>query len=489
MSLLIEENLTTEKSIDDEGIWMLIWDFAGQTVYRAIHPLFMSPDAVYVLVSDLTKELSETAVCHVKEPNHPEGKVAAPDSEDTNLDHIMRWMDSVHSLKQSESLPSSLGKSLPPVILVGTHVDELEGSSEKEKMFHELSSVLTEKFADHITANFAIDNTKAGSSSSQEVVDLRKHIIDLATVMPHVKKKIPLQWLYVEKQVYKTSSQGTKYVTKQTFKDQIAKQCCQFDREDDIEELLHFLYARGTIVYHDCSKSEDSLVVLDPQWLTEVLCQIITAKPNKFRLLKCYRNVQDKGILVEELIDEACERLELKHIKEPLIAIMEAFNLIFKWKEEDGKFCYYVPCMLTKTEDVNIISTGVGPASVFLTFNTKYVPSGLFSRLVVLFWEWASSKCYKFKQPDLCANAAKFFIGRVNRIRFVCFKSVIRLQIWAEDSSNPLEDQPSICKEIMRFVPRFSFYCDFFSLCHSPRSVIIKVTITLLLTVYLHIIT
>ena len=457
MSLLIEENLANEKSIEDEGIWMVIWDFAGQTVYRAIHPLFMSPDAIYVLVSDLTKELSETAVCHVKEPNYPEGKVAAPDSEDTNLDHIMRWMDSVHSLKQSESLPSSLGKSLPPVILAGTHVDKFKGNFEKENMFCELSSVMTKDFADHITERFAIDNTKAGSSHNQEeVVSLREHIKALAAEMPHVKKKIPLQWLYVEKEVCKLrSSQGQKYVAKQAFKDKIARQFCQFEREDDIEELLHFLCARGTIVYHDCSKSEDSLVVLDPQWLTKVLYEIITAKPSKFRLLKCFQNLQDKGILAEELIDEACKTLELECIKEPLIAIMKAFNLVVEWKEEDGKFCYYVPCMLTKTEDVNNISTTVGPASVYLTFNTEYVPSGLFSRLVVLFWEWACSRCCKFNQPDMYANAAKFFIGRVNRIRLVCFKTVIRLHIWAEDRSNPLETEPTICKEILRFVRRF----------------------------------
>lgn len=473
MSLLIEENLTSEKSIEDEGVWTVIWDFAGQTVYRAIHPLFMSPDAVYVLVSDLTKKLSETSCCHVKELNHPEAKAAGLDSEDSNLDHIMRWIDSVHSLKQSESCSSSLCKSFPPVILVGTHVDKLEGNPEEEKMsmLEELSPVLTKDFTDHITTHsFAIDNTKAGSSSYQEdseVVALRKHIIDLATEMPHVKKKIPLQWLYVENEVYKRSSQGKKYVTKQTFKDQIVKPFCQFDREDDIEELLHFLYARGTIVYHDCTNSEDSVVVLDPQWLKEVLFQIITAKPNKVGLLKCYQKLKEKGILAEELIDEACKKLELERIKELLIAIMQAFNLIFKWKEEDGKFWYYVPCMLTTTtEDLSEPNTAnpgkeikdrrttCGLAPIYLTFNTKYVPSGLFCRLVVLFWEWASSRCSS-EQPELFANAAKFFIGPVNCIRFVCFKRVIKLRVWGQDYSHPVENQPTICKEILRFVLRF----------------------------------
>ncbi|KAJ7333156.1 hypothetical protein OS493_018332 [Desmophyllum pertusum] len=271
---LLEEQLKSEKAIADEGIWPVIWDFAGQAVYRAIHPIFMSPDAVYVLVLDLTKKLFETAHCHVKQPDRNEEKVAGPDSEDTNLDHIMRWMDLVHSLKQSDSLSTSLCKSLPPVILVGTHVDELDGNAPEEKssMWNKLSPAFSEGFRDHITNNFEIDNTKAGNSNNQEdsqVVDLRQHIIALANELPHIKKKIPLSWLRVEKEIDKKSSQGENYVAKHIFKDQIAKQFCQLNREGDFEELLRFLHARGTIVYHGCTNDEDSLVVMNPQWLVK----------------------------------------------------------------------------------------------------------------------------------------------------------------------------------------------------------------------------
>ncbi|KAJ7388269.1 hypothetical protein OS493_038866 [Desmophyllum pertusum] len=397
MISLIEERLKSEKAIEHEGIWPVIWDFAGQAVYRAIHPIFMSPDAVYVLVLDLTKKLFETAHCQVKLPGFNEQKVAGPDSEDTNLDHIMRWIDSVHSLKQSDSLSSSLCKSLPPVILVGTHVDKLDGNAQEEKssMWNELSPAFSEDFRDHITNNFEIDNTKAGNSNNQEdsqVVDLRKHIIALANELPHVKKKIPLSWLRVEKEIDKKSSQGENYVTKHIFKDQIAKQFCQFDSEGDFEELLHFLHARGTIVYHDCTNDEDGLVVMNPQWLVNILCRIITATiPNEFRYQDLYCQLRDHGILAEELIDEACKKLELEHIKEQLISIMKKFNLICQWRRKpDGKLHYYVPCMLTTKKDVKSIDKSSIPAPVYLTFNTKYVPSGLFSRLVVLFWEWAS---------------------------------------------------------------------------------------------------
>ena len=458
---LIEECLKSDYSSKQEGIWPVIWDFAGQAVYRAIHPIFMSPDAVYVLVFDLTKKLFEKADCHVKLPGHEEEIINAPDSEDTNLDHIMRWMDAVHSLKHSES--SSSSNSFPPVILVGTHVDKLDGNAQEEvtSMVKQLTSNFTEHFTNHVPKEcYAINNTKAGKEKNQEdskVAELRKDIIELANKMPHIKNKIPLQWLRVEKEI-EEKFQGKKCVTKQVFKNQIAK---QIKREDEVEELLHFLHARGTVVCHDYINNETiiSLVVLDPKWLISVLYQIITAKPNQVCLQKHHEKLENEGILAQELIDDACKKLKLEDIKEGLISIMEKFNLICEWKKKDEKIHYYVPCMVNncklKEDDVNAVNTRKG--SVYITFSTKYVPSGLFFRLVVLFLKWASSMC-SCEQPQLSANAAKFYVGGVNCIRFVCYKRVIMLQIrqlrstGKQDNSDPLANQSSICGEVLRFV-------------------------------------
>ena len=65
VALLIEENLARNEFDPDEKIWPVMWDFAGQDIYRAIHPIFMSPEDVYLLVFGLTKKLSEKAVCRV----------------------------------------------------------------------------------------------------------------------------------------------------------------------------------------------------------------------------------------------------------------------------------------------------------------------------------------------------------------------------------------------------------------------------------------
>ena len=119
IAIILEEHLEKNEGDTNEKIWPIIWDFAGQDIYRAIHPIFMSSDDIYLLVFDLTKRLSEKAECRVN-VGHKELTATARDGEDTNLDHILRWMDLIHSLKKDSQ---SDGLSYPPVILVGTHAD------------------------------------------------------------------------------------------------------------------------------------------------------------------------------------------------------------------------------------------------------------------------------------------------------------------------------------------------------------------------------
>ena len=127
---IVDGKLQGNDSDGEEGIWPIIWDFAGQAVYRAIHPIFMSSEAIYLLVVDLSKNLFATAQCRVKENGREEVTIPAPDCNDTNFDHIMRWLDLVHSLRRS--------RQMPPVILVGTHVDLVVNPEQK---LHDLKSV------------------------------------------------------------------------------------------------------------------------------------------------------------------------------------------------------------------------------------------------------------------------------------------------------------------------------------------------------------
>ena len=399
----------------------------------------MSSDDIYLLVLDLTKKLSEKAECRVN-VEHKELTATARDSEDTNLDHLLRWMDLIHSLKKDFQ---SDGLSYPPVILVGTHAD---GVADPRKV---IDSVVGEKrvfdkktYLPHIASHLPIENSKSGESDHEEEIgELRKKILELADKIPHTKRKIPLQWHRVEKEISQPVWQKKKYLQREAFRKDIVSHHCTFNSEEDFDELVYFLHGRGTIVYHEHDKKKDGLVVLNPQWLINVLCEIIKVKPGKDEkpwIKEDRKELKNKGVLSGRLIDYTCSKESVDLIKDSLISLMDKFNLICKWPEKTeetrtGESQVLVPCMLTtfyegkkekEKEEENA-------APIYLTFRTKYVPFGLFCRLVVLF-----GKTPQFNNTyELYANKARFALDNENHVlQLLCYKSVIKLQIFGNQS-------------------------------------------------------
>ncbi|KAJ7369770.1 hypothetical protein OS493_036556, partial [Desmophyllum pertusum] len=367
----------------------------------------------------------------------------------------MRWMDLVHSFKHVES-----GETLPPVILVGTHADLLlEDPGDKVTKVKDIICDTARDFSNHIIGKtFTVDNTLAGKQLDEEdpqIVSLRQEILKVGEGMPHTKMEVPLKWLQVENKVCDLASEGTNYITRENFKKDICDKICEFKIKDDFEVLLHFLHDRGTVVYHGCANEKRSLVVLNPKWLVDILCQIITVeKQNEehTRIHNLRKDLRNKGILHAQLLDDACERLKLKDVKESLLDIMKKFNLLCEYTSKEGSSIYLVPCMLTSKPDNKPKPGNQGPAPVYITFNTQYVPGGLFSRLIVLFVKYAER--IHSVQPKLYANFARLFIGKFTGVEFVCYKRVIKVRVWdySNSNSNPVEKESQICSELLRFL-------------------------------------
>ena len=412
-------------------------------------------------MSDLTKELSAPAQCRIRPPNHDEIVVNSPYVEDTNLDHMMRWLDLVHSLGQPELQRKSAdtNQALAPVVLVGTHADGVKDPcKEMESVKEIISSVAHPATLGHISKEvFFMDNTNPNREDDPQIVSLRVELLNLAKKMPHINKVIPMQWLRVEQKVDEmVKEKGMHYIGKKRFAEDISGGICQFNGTNDVEELLHFLQARGRVIYQDLAENPDGLVVLDPQWLIEILCEIITVSPpwkNDPIITRDYQVLRKKGLLSQQLLDRAFEHLELNEIRDSLIHIMESFDVICNSKNYKGEdYLFFVPCML-KSPKKNTRGTNMrnGPLPVFLTFNTNYVPSGLFCRLVVHFWEeFASQLCRDSRMaPSLFSNAARFHVSEVYQLTLECHKTVIELIIWTPRDSDEIEEK-RICKDLLR---------------------------------------
>ena len=454
---LTTENLSRKESVKDDGIWPVCMDFGGQAIYRAIHPILASREAVYLLVVDPTKDLSAPAQCLVKEPGYDEVKIPSPDKNDTNLDHIMRWMDMVNSFKHEKN-----GEVLPPVILVGTHADHVQG--DPGIVITSVKDIICDtvrEFSEHIIGKtFAVNNTLAGKKPEEEdlqIVALRKEILKVADTIPHTKVEVPLKWLQVENEVRNLASAGTNYVTRQDFLKNICDEICEFEIAGDYEVLLEFLHDRGTVVYHGRADDPRSLVVLNPKWLIDVLCQIITVekqKEEKTVISNFRKDLGKYGILDAKLLDYSCTELGVGDIKESLLFLMKKFNLLCEYTKKDGGSVYLVPCMLTSPPDDAVmpdVSADPGPAPVYVTFTTQYVPGGLFSRMVVLFLEFVQRRI-TCDQPKLWANFARLFVGYRTAVDFVCYKRVIKVRVWnpTDPSMNPVVTERNVCREVLR---------------------------------------
>ncbi|KAL3889271.1 hypothetical protein ACJMK2_001618, partial [Sinanodonta woodiana] len=126
MIKVLQENPYKAKRDISKHAQLTILDFAGQYAFYTTHQLFMSRRAIYLLVSDASRKVSDLVEdeCYFDSQGTLQCKVH-------DLLHV--WMNSIHScaasdkenLNYARSHTSSLNVLPPPVILVGTHIDQI----------------------------------------------------------------------------------------------------------------------------------------------------------------------------------------------------------------------------------------------------------------------------------------------------------------------------------------------------------------------------
>ena len=122
-----------ENANHEDNIYSVLWDFGGQSVYYETHPIFLTEKAIYILVSDLSRDPDENTIPPVKTGLFRD-KVDIECSK-TNLDYLDFWMSSIYSLvspdvlSSQETAPNVVPRRLPPVFLVCTHADVPFGGS------------------------------------------------------------------------------------------------------------------------------------------------------------------------------------------------------------------------------------------------------------------------------------------------------------------------------------------------------------------------
>ena len=198
----VEQYLQGLELIDDakaKEFILSVWDFAGQNLYYASHSMFLSHRAVYVLVHNLSKDLSAQAKPCAKDETG-EIELENPTNQ-TNLDNLLSWLVSVHCIRTtgdeaSEFWEKKEGKCpsylRPPVFIVGTHADK-PFKDIGDTLQYIQDSIEGKKYDGHVIRPLcAVDNTR--SASEYGVETLQDEILKVLKQEPYMGGKVPIRY-------------------------------------------------------------------------------------------------------------------------------------------------------------------------------------------------------------------------------------------------------------------------------------------------------
>ncbi|XP_074629654.1 uncharacterized protein LOC141887276 isoform X4 [Acropora palmata] len=449
---LLPDLLAVDETKNEDDIYLVLWDFAGESVYYETHALFLTSRAIFLLAYDLSRDPYEKALPVKKQEMFKviENEIGTK----SNLDYLDYWMTSVSSVSSQgkghevhpTSAPTVLPEALPPVFLVCTHADQPFGGKDPRDLALEVYGELQGKsYSTHLSGKFEVDNTKSGEKpESPSVSSLRESIRAVARELPQMKEFIPIKWLKFEKMLQVFLNKGHKWITIKHAK-QIASDFCQIHDDVAFKTAIDFLHDQRILIHFDDTDELNKLVVLDLQWLIDIMKKVITIKryddaEREFKFLWC--KLQKEGILEEKLLQHVWEPLIGQYATfESLVAIMEKFSLLCSWPASDhlSSRKYLVPSMLKShpPQHINRLIVSARLPSLFIKFESGQVPSRLFPRLVTQFLLWGKDGFWSPVNPQLYQNFARLFTAKDDKCSVVllCHSSFIEVVVHGGNDS------------------------------------------------------
>ena len=414
-----------EKAQEENEIFSIIWDFGGQSVYYATHPIFLTQSAIYILACDLSRNPYKKADTVVRQGLYKTHEDSCCNK--TNLDYLDFWLSSVYSLVDPDAFgqdtcPSEATTArLPPVFFVCTHADEpYRSATDPRGLALDIFGFLrTKPYKSHLFEDvFVVDNTKSGSENEcPEVVRLREKLRSVAQSLPQAREAIPLKWLRFEHILRVLRENHYKWMPINEAR-QIATDNCGIYDEEQFKTMLNFMHDQKILIHFNKTPELNNTVILDPQWLINIFKEVITVKryePTEGIVEEFLLKLQETGILDERLLDHKWKSVIDMYSKDTckrLIAIMERFSLLCPWPSDGEHKQYLVPSMLMSPPTDNVVEllSSVRIPSLFVRFDLGRVPPGLFTRLVLQFYQWCNDEWKSQIQPHLFSNFARFHI-------------------------------------------------------------------------------
>ncbi|CAG2236534.1 unnamed protein product [Mytilus edulis] len=420
----------SEASLEDFAEVALL-DFAGQYEFYATHQTFLNKHAIYLLVIDVK--------------------------------YINFWMDAIHCYGDEEQEIDNTKETLPSIIVVGTCCDKLQIDKETRKW--EIQKQFDEILGDHPKRKHIKDFIMLSNTTSSETdFDVLRHrIVQLASKVETWGQQLPTRWIKYEEVLDQHRENQNKVMTYQDIKSLGKSVGLDIKDMNELNLFLRYQHDIGNIIYFD---DIPDLVILQPQWLVDVLKCLVSAR--KFQIQRNivynsdWKELETTGKLTEDLITQAFRGEEegtgFFKYRSHILQIMEKFDIIVKPNMAEEEFVsaleendvinksqiptvsYYVPCLIKSKPIRNIVDSFKVDGKDFnrtswICMHFDFLPPAFFNHFLVNYirrYQISLEPSKHRHRPALYRGMGVFNLDSSGRTKLaVCVsKHVILLQIW-----------------------------------------------------------
>lgn len=289
------------------------WDFGGQEMLYATHQFFLTKRSIYIFVWD-----------------------PRADNDEDNFEY---WLSIINRLG---------GES--PIIAVMNKSDIRIKSIDEDFFRNKYNNIVT-----FLNISCSDDNG---------FDDLRSVINQVISEQKHIGTELPKSWNSIRKNLKNCSKN---YLTFSEFKEYL-----NTTDADEISYIAGFLCDLGDIIYFGQDYGLKDIVVLNPNWLTTAI----------YELIHSLEIQKSKGAFkLDQLIKFLNQDLypEEKHFQ--IVALMAKFEICFQILGSNND--YIIPVLLSPTIPSRVkVLDFEGPEA--LKYNVKYsfLPAGIIERLI-----------------------------------------------------------------------------------------------------------
>ena len=487
------------------------YDFAGQLVFHASHPTFLSSKAIYILAFNLNTIYSNRITSKVNDgwlildlTSHQQlklyrdGKVDENDGDvsrgsGSDVDSIFFWLNILYMFAATKR------HIHPHVILVGTHADKLPKANRDQvadMCFREIRSLLADSPLKQVLSDkeFLIDNTKTTDPSFTQ---LQTEIFNLAQLQPDWGIETPARWLPLEREIQNAKNSGLKVLSLARIREVNSRLDIHIHDETELHMFLKFLNDTGDVIYINEPGLRDT-VVLDPVWLIDALKALITADRFAIRSLQHadkWKRFCESGTIPKETIlaifKANTDNPALFENSEHVLKLMEKFLFIAspidisehlgdtEGADKKTDDVYIVPSMVQKqmNSDLNTLPEGLSSTTVYcMVAKNNFLPAAVFYKLLAkCISKWHIVE--QGRQKQIFCDVCKFNLDgqRHCKLIIISVQHAIHARVFSYvDIHKP---RPDLCKfvyefltEALRSVLKSTGFSDDFRTCiQCPR--------------------